>query len=73
MRITFNEDVKSGRELFEAGNTIETTKHGISDARAERWWQRGWVEVEGWDKAPERQPGAQKLKPGKTKSGQKES
>lgn len=72
MKITFNEDVRFGRELFESGNTISSEKHGIDDERVTRWWNRGWIEVEGWEKAPERQPGAQKLAPSKARSGQKE-
>lgn len=71
MRITFNEDATIGRETFEEGNTITTEKHGISDAAVERYWARGWVEVDGWGKAPDRVPGATKLTPSNVRSQQK--
>ena len=50
-----NEDFKEGYFTFEAGNTYEPKKYGITAARLEDFYNAGWVEIEGRDKAPDRQ------------------
>ncbi len=66
MKVTPNEEFRIGRTLLEPGNTYNSEKHGWSDEQVERWHSAGWCEVEGWEKAPERKPGAQAIKPSKT-------
>lgn len=67
MKIIPNEEFRAGRELLEPGNTYDSTKHGWTDSQIARWHAAGWCEVEGWDKAPERKPGAQSIRPAKTR------
>jgi hypothetical protein len=64
MRFTVNENFKArGHLSFEAGNThnSDILPPEVDEARLRVWWERGWIEVDGWDKAPERKPGAAKL------------
>lgn len=65
MKFTANSDFREGRTLFEAGNTYDSAKHGLTEADLERFWSAGWAEVEGWAEAPERKPGAQTIRPKK--------
>jgi hypothetical protein len=55
MKFTPNEDFKEGYVTFEAENTYESEKHGISEDQLKAFHAAGWTEVEGWDKAPGRQ------------------
>lgn len=63
MKFTAKEDFRSGHTTFEAGNTYSSEKHGVSEDQIKRWHANGWCEVEGWDPAPERTPGAQRIAP----------
>lgn len=54
MKMTVNEDFKRGMTTFEAGNTYDSEKQGIPETDLKRYHAAGWVEVEGWDKAPSR-------------------
>jgi hypothetical protein len=54
MRITPKEDIKFGQAVLEAGATISTEKHGISDSDAMKFYEYGLVEIEGKDPAPAR-------------------
>jgi len=56
LRFTANEDFKHGPVTFEAGNTYTAEKYGLTEAEVSAFWDAGWAEVEGWDKAPARQP-----------------
>lgn len=66
MKFTANEDFRHGHTTFEAGNTYQSEKHGLSDAEVMSFHANGWAEVEGADPAPERQPGAQRIPPQKS-------
>ena len=65
MKFTPNEDFKIGYITYEAGNTYDSDKHPITDEELKVAHDAGWTEVEGWDKAPERKPGAVTLQPAK--------
>ena len=59
MKFTPKEEFRTGRNIFEAGNTYDSEKYGLTEADINRFYNAGWTEVEGRDPAPERQPGAQ--------------
>lgn len=65
-KFTAREDFRVEHTTFEQGNTYDPAKHGITDDQLTEIWERGWADVEGWDAAPERQPGAAKVTPAKT-------
>lgn len=60
-KFTPNEEFRSGRNVFEAGNTYDSTKYGLTENDVDRFYNAGWTEVEGRDPAPPRQPGAQAI------------
>lgn len=71
-KFTAREDFRVGRETFEQGNSYTPEKHGIDEARLQRFFERGWIEVEGWGDPPERKPGAERIKPRKAGHKSKE-
>lgn len=68
-KFTAKEDFMHGRAKFEAGNTYDSEKQGLSDADVNIFYNAGWAEVEGRDPAPERQPGAVAIQPEGTVHG----
>lgn len=54
MKFKPNEDFRHGRNTFEAGNSYDPERYGIPEDEVKRFWESGWAEVDGWDKAPER-------------------
>lgn len=62
MRFTANEDFQAKGHQFEAENGYTAERYGLTEDDLKRYWGAGWCEVEGWDKAPERKPGAQTIK-----------
>lgn len=67
MKFTPKEDFLKGRMRYEAGNTYDADKHGLTDEDVMRFHAAGWAEVEGQDPAPERRPGPQRLEVQKAK------
>lgn len=63
MRFTANEDFKHDRHHFEAENSYSAERYGLTEGDLKVFWAAGWAEVEGWDKAPDRQPGARTIIP----------
>lgn len=55
MKFTVLNDFKSPG-LFEAGNSHDSEKLGVSDADVETWYRMGWVQIEGREKAPALDP-----------------
>jgi hypothetical protein len=62
MKFTAKEDFLNGRTTFEEGNTYDSAKHDISDQMLNAFYDAGWVEIEGKDPSPDRNPGAVELK-----------
>ncbi|PWG61760.1 hypothetical protein [Sediminicurvatus halobius] len=74
MKFTANEDFRLGRNTFEAENTYTLEKYpSLTEADLAQAWEAGWCEVEGWDKAPERKPGAATVRPRNQKLESKRS
>lgn len=71
MKFTPKEDFRHGRTTFEANNTYDSAKHGLTDDEVRAFHENGWAEVEGMDPAPERKPGARTVRPAKAKHQQK--
>ena len=66
MKFKALEDIKTKATyglLLEEGNTFDSERRGIPDETVERWYEAGWVQIEGRDPAPERKPGAQRIQP----------
>lgn len=63
MKFTPTEDIKSKGRIYEADAALDSEKQGIPDETIERWYQSGWIEIEGRDPSPERKPGAQRIQP----------
>lgn len=62
MKFTAKEDFRHERATFEEGNTYDSAKQGIEDAMLAAFYDAGWVEIEGRDPSPERNPGAVELR-----------
>ena len=62
MKFTAKEDFRNDRTTFEEGNKYDSEKHGISDAMLDAFYKAGWVEIEGRDPSPDRNPGAVELR-----------
>lgn len=71
MKFTALEDFRHGHALFEAGNTYDCAKHGVSDDEARSFRANGWAEVEGMDPAPARQVRGVSIEPASNAHGQK--
>jgi hypothetical protein len=56
MKFTVKEDFLHGQRQFEAGNTHNSDKLSLSDAELDMFYRAGWVDIEGRDPAPERNP-----------------
>lgn len=56
------EVLRLGPNTFEGGNTYNSERYGLTDDDLAAAHNHGWIQVEGWPDAPERQPGAAKLK-----------
>ena len=55
MKFTPKETIKHAGHIFEAGNTYNGDLYGgVSDADVEAFHGAGWVEVDGFDPAPDR-------------------
>lgn len=63
MRFTPKEDIKAKGHDFEADNTYSSERYGLTEDDLKVFWAAGWAEVEGWDAAPDRQPGARTIIP----------
>lgn len=73
MKFTAKMDFKTARGRFESGNTHDSEKLGIPDAKIRDWYNAGWIEVDGWDPSPEAVPGvARKVNPRSAKFTSKE-
>ena len=73
MKFTVKMDFKTSRGQFETGNSHDSVKLDIPDAKIKDWYDAGWIEVEGWSPAPEAQPGvARKVNPRSSKLASKE-
>lgn len=55
MKFKVLHDFKSP-SLYEAGNSHDSAKIGVSDAEVECWYRQGWVQIEGRDAAPALDP-----------------
>lgn len=54
--------LKIGATTFEKDNTYTVELYNITDQQLQDCHEAGWIQVEGWDEAPERKPGVSKLK-----------
>lgn len=61
MKFRALEDFREGYVTFEAENTYDAAKQGLSDSDVKRFHAAGWVECEELGPTPPRVPGAQKL------------
>jgi len=66
MRFTPKEDIKHGQVILEAGATLSSEKHDISDELLEIYYDLGVVEIEGRDPAPEKKTTTTNIRPAKT-------
>lgn len=42
--------------LFEAGNSHDSEKLGVDVETVERWYRQGWVQIDGYETAPDIDP-----------------
>lgn len=73
MKCTPKEDVKSMGRTFEEGSPFDSVKQGIPDELVERWYENGWIEIEGREPSPERQVRGVVIRPDSTVHQQKET
>lgn len=70
MKFKFDRDFKRGRTVFEAGNTYDAEKQGVTEADLKRWHGAGLCDVEGWPPKPPRKIQGQTVQPKDTVQGQ---
>lgn len=69
MKFSPKEDIRHERTVFESGNTYDSVTQNLSDELVEAFYTAGWIEIEGRDPSPDRNPGAVTLTVEKTTHG----